>query len=236
MSLRGLWKRKAKIVAKWAHERRWDAVLLNEVRADGEGVLWLGQDEELAVIIHSEKAAVLLRGESLKRWCEGGQKKKLSRRSVAVKVDGVVLVSVYMPVSGSEVLEIEGAREAVVEQVMWAEREEILVVGGDMNAHVGAGSQRPGVCGRFGIRTSNASGADLLDWLGENGLSWVNSFFNHKRRGTWFSNIHRQWYELDGFIMREGQRHRHAIKLQTVSESTISDHKPKLLLVDVRKR
>ena len=56
MSLRCLWKRKAKIVAKWAHERRWDAVLLNEVRADGEGVLWLGQDEELAVIIHSEKA------------------------------------------------------------------------------------------------------------------------------------------------------------------------------------
>ena len=89
---------------------------------------------------------MLLRGESLKRWCKGGQKKKLSRRSVAVKV--VVLVSVYMPVSGSEVLEIEGAREAVVEQVLWAEREEILVVGGDMNVHVGAGSQRPGVCSR----------------------------------------------------------------------------------------
>ena len=236
MSLRGMWKRKAKSVAKMAHERKWDVVLLSEVRADGEGVMWMGQDEELVTVVHSEKAAVLLRGESLKRWCEGGQKKKMSRRSVAVKVDGVVLVSVYMPVSGSEETTIEEAKEAVVEQVMWAEREEILVVGGDMNAHVGSGSQRPGVSGRFGLRTSNAAGIDLLDWLGENGLSWVNSFVNHKRRGTWFSNIHRRWYELDGFIMREGQRHRHARKLQTVAESTLSDHKPKLLVVDVRKR
>ena len=93
-------------------------MLLSEVRADGEGVVWMGQDAGLVAIVRGERAAVMLRGEILKRWCEGGQK-KMSRRTVSVKVDGVVLVSTYMPVSGSGVL---------AEHVRWAEREEILVV------------------------------------------------------------------------------------------------------------
>ena len=60
MSLRGLWKRKAKLVAKMAHEQEWDAVLLTEISAEGDGVVWLGQDEELVAIIHSQRAAILL--------------------------------------------------------------------------------------------------------------------------------------------------------------------------------
>ena len=164
MSLRGLWKRKAKSVAKFAGDAGWDAVLLSEVRADGEGVVWMGQDAGLVAIVHGEKAGIMLRGELLKRWCEGGQKKKVSRRTVSVKVDGVVLVSTYMPVSGSAVLVMEEARDVLAEHVRWAEREEILVVGGDVNAHVGSGSQRPGVCGRFGLRTSNTAGEELLQW------------------------------------------------------------------------
>ena len=236
MSLRGMWKRKAKSVAKFAGDAGWDAVLLSEVRADGEGVVWMGQDAGLVAIIHGARAAVMLRGELLKRWCEDGQKKKVSGRTVSVKVDGVVLVATYMPVSGSAVLEVEEARDVLAEHVRWAEREEILVVGGDVNAHVGSGSQRPGVCGQFGLRSSNAAGEEMLEWMSENGLSWKNLFFSHKRRGTWFSNLHRQWYELDGFMMREGQRHRHARKMRTVAESTLSDHKPKKLVVDVSKK
>ena len=60
MSLRGRWKRKAKTVANMAKEQEWDAVMLTEINADGDGVVWLGQDEELAAIVHSEKAAILL--------------------------------------------------------------------------------------------------------------------------------------------------------------------------------
>ena len=71
-----------------------------------------------------------------------------------------------------------------------------------------------------------------VEWLEENGWCWV----NHKRRGTWFSHIHRQWYELDGFVMREEQRHRHAKRIKTMSEAAVSDHKPKWMLVDIRKR
>ena len=167
MSLRALWKRKAKCVAKFAGDAGWDAVLLSEVRADGEVVVWLGQDAGLVAIVQSEKAGIMLRGKLLKRWCEGGQKKKLSRRTVSVKVDGVVLVATYMPVSGSAG---GGGGQGGVGGA--CEREEILVIG-DVNAHVGSGSQRPGVCGRFGLRTSNATGEGWLEWLSENGLSWL---------------------------------------------------------------
>ena len=137
MSLRGLWKRKAKCVAKFAGDAGWDAVLLSEVRADKEGVVWMGQDAGLTAIVHGERAGIMLRGELLKRWCEGGQKKKVSGRTVSIKADGVVLVATYMPVSGSAVLEVEEARDVLAEHVRWAEKEEILVVGGDVNVYVG---------------------------------------------------------------------------------------------------
>ena len=65
----------------------------------------------------------------------------------------------------------------------------------------------------------------------ENELSYVNSFYKHKSRGTWFSHIHGRWYELDGFVMNNKQRHRHVKKMRTVQENTISDHKPKKIMV-----
>ena len=110
------------------------------------------------------------------------------------------------------------------------------VIGGDWNAHIGGERRNAEVCGRFGIRISNNSGEQLTEWCEGNGWSWVNSFFNHKRRGTWFSNIHRQWYELDGFLMRKDQRHRHARKMSTIWESAISDHKPKRLVLDIKRK
>ena len=85
---RGVWKRKAKSVAKFVEERGWDAVLLSEVRADDVGVVWISQDAELTAIVHSKKTTILLQGELLKQWCEDGQWRKLSRSSNEVKVDG----------------------------------------------------------------------------------------------------------------------------------------------------
>ena len=49
-----------------------------EVRAEGEGIVWLGQGEEAVAVVHSEKAGVLLRGEMLKAWGDGGMQKKVS--------------------------------------------------------------------------------------------------------------------------------------------------------------
>ena len=91
MSLTERRKEKARGVADYARRSGWDAVLLSEVRAERKGVVWLGEEEEKVVIVHSEKAGVLLRGELLRKWCEGGMVQKLSRRVVSVKVGELML-------------------------------------------------------------------------------------------------------------------------------------------------
>ena len=207
-----------------------------EVRAPEEGVVWLGQDEEQVVVVHSERAGVMMRGDALKWWCEGGMVRKMAKRTVSVKVKGVQLTSTYQPVwDGGNSGEIEEEKEVLAEHARWKGRGEILVIGGDFNAHVGGGERRDG-CGRFGLRKSNRQGQDLLEWCEANGVVHANSFFQHKRRGTWNSNFNGRWYELDGFLMVNEQRRRYARKIHTVNEATISDHEPKRLVLDLKQK
>ena len=64
--------------------------------------------------------------------------KKVSERQVSVKLKGMVLTSSYMPVwrRGRE-REVEGEWETLGSHVRWAKKGELVVVGGDFNAHVG---------------------------------------------------------------------------------------------------
>ena len=63
MSVENLRRRKLRLVAGYAEKSGWDVVLLSEVKARGKGVVWLGQDEKLVVVVvHSDRAGVLLRG------------------------------------------------------------------------------------------------------------------------------------------------------------------------------
>ena len=101
-----------KLVATFAETSGWDVVLLSEVRADGKGIVWLGQVENLKAIVHLERA----QGEALKRWCEGGQRKKWDERHISVKVNERVICATYMPVkvngNGEEIEgEVVGACE-----------------------------------------------------------------------------------------------------------------------------
>ena len=233
MSLGTRNKRKAKSVAEYARKKKWDAVLLSEVRSENRGTTWLGGEETLTAIIHTQKAAILLRGRLLEKWSEGGQLVKYAERSIAVKCGDIVLISTYMPVfRGNNEIEIIQAREDLKNLSQWAHKDEILIIGGDFNAHVGGGEERPGVCGQFGLRVSNEQGKSLLDWCADNNLVHVNSYFNSKRRGTWFHMILHRWYELDGFVMRGNQRHKFAKKVYTDEEATISDHRPKILKIE----
>ena len=234
MSLGGRNLRKAKDIAKYAKKQKWEAVLLSEVRANGRGTIWLGEGENQTVIAYSEKAAILLSGRFLEEWCQEGQLTKYSERSIAIKFKNIVLISAYLPVyKGNNDLEIEQAKEEVRKQSLWATKDDLLIIGGDFNAHVGGGDERPRVCGHFGLRTSNYQGNQLLDWCEDNGWAYVNSFFNHRRRGTWFHGVLHRWYELDGFIMRAGQRHKHVKKIHTHAEASLSDHKPKVMKLEL---
>ena len=87
--------------------------------------------------------------------------------------------------------------------------------------------------GVFGLGTCNDAGRDLVNWCEENGLAYVNSFMSHRRRGTWFNRIYGRWYELDGFIVRRRDRHRLVRRMNVVNEVTLSDHKPKRMVIRV---
>ena len=41
--------------------------------------------------------------------------------------------------------------------------------------------------GRFGIRKMNDATRDLISWMEINGLCWINSYFDHPDRGTWYN-------------------------------------------------
>ena len=195
----------------------------------------MGEGDNLTAIVYTEKAAILLRDRTLKAWCQEGQMTKCFERSIAVKFKGMVLISTYLPVyTGGNEEEIEMAKGDLRELTKWAAREDILLIGGDFNAHVGGNEDRPGVCGKFGLRESNYQGRSLLEWCEDNNLCHVNSFFNQRRRGTWFHTILGRWYEIDGFIMRNNQRHKHARKMNTIGEASLSDHKPKVMLLETK--
>ena len=233
MSLGTYNKRKAKNIANYSNKHKWDAVLLSEIRSNTNGVEWFGEGGELTVIIHSKRAGILLRGQLLKEWCEDGQKKKQDERVVSIKFKKTVLVATYQPVDvGTNEAEIEEAKGVLKQHKEWAGKDDILLIGGDFNAHVGGGEERGGAAGTFGIRGSNRQGRELLDFCSENGLAHINSFYNHKKRGTWFNNMNKKWYEIDGFLMKQNQRHKNVRKVSTVNETTLSDHKPKMIILN----
>ena len=91
-------------------------------------------------------------------------------------------------------MEVEEEWAVLGEHVCWAKRRELVIVGGDFNAHIGGGEELRGVCGKFGLREANEQGRRMRRWLEANGLCYVNSYFQHRKRGTWFSAIHKRWF------------------------------------------
>ena len=106
----------------------------------------------------------------------------------------------------------------------------VIVIGGggDINAQIGrniGAYDKSTTVGRNGFRRTNPQGEDIIDWLTEQGLCWVNSFFQVKKRGTLFNRANKAWYELDGFITKEEDRHRIVKALKIKSNEMLSDHK-----------
>ena len=169
-------KRKAKTVAEEMIKKEWDVILLAEVRGENRGVVWLGEDEKKVVIVHSEKATVMLRGRWLEAWLEEGQKVTYDERVVSVRMKHINFISVYMPVDqGHNTEEIEKSREDIRKHKAETNRDDIVIIGGDFNAHIGSRETRPGICGQFGLRVSNRQGRELLDFCDENQLTHVDS-------------------------------------------------------------
>ena len=224
-------------VCAWVVNEGWEIVLISEVRAEGDGVIWLGEDDNRVAIIHSRKSAILLRGRWLERWMMDRQRKDFSERTTTVVIGEVRLVAVYQPLWGNGNDARDDYRHALECQVARSPENEILVIGGDHNAQIGRGERRGGTSGGFGLQTqTNRAGEDLLSWCEANGLAYANSFMSHGNRGTWFSRPWRRWYELDGFLVKTTQRHRMVKTMRTINELAFSDHKPKEMEIKLKRR
>ena len=97
------------------------------------------------------------------------------------------------------------------------------------NGHVGGGEERGTVRGRHSIGRTNEAGEELTNWCEENNMCIVGSFYPHRRRGARFHRTLNIWYELDGFLMRCEQRHKHVRRMATIQEAAFSDHRPKMM-------
>ena len=67
LSLRENNRRRLRRTLAYIERRKWDITLLTEIRAESRGILWFGEEESETAVIHSEKTAVVLRGEEMER-------------------------------------------------------------------------------------------------------------------------------------------------------------------------
>ena len=67
--------RRLRRVAERVTKKRWEIVLLTELRADEGEMVSLGEEEERAVLIHGRKAGVRLEGKALEAWMEEGKQR-----------------------------------------------------------------------------------------------------------------------------------------------------------------
>ena len=233
VSLREENRRRLRSVCERIEREGWEIVLVQELAAVGNGVIWLGEGENRVAIVHSLRAGIILRGSSLDRWIREGQQKWFHDRVVAVVIGRLRLVSVYQPSWGTDREALERCRRDLETQLGMGRREK-LVIGGDFNANVGRNREGiNGVYGRFGIGEMNEAGRDLMEWCGTNGLAYVNSYMRHERRGTWQHPRSGRWYELDGFLVRKNERYGLVRRMKAMSVSVLSDHVAKGLTVRV---
>ena len=155
-------ERMRRVVGKVVHEG-WEIVCLTELRAESEGVVWLGDDECRVVLVHGKRSGVLLRGSAMEKWVEEGQSKWMYERVSAVVFGGMRVVSAYQPVWGTDEEAMNDYRSALESQIAMSGLER-LVIAGDFNANVGRGNVREGVCGKYGIGRMNEAGRDLIHW------------------------------------------------------------------------
>jgi len=210
-----------------------DALMITEIQHGQSNMEWIEGDNTTTAIVYGHRTAIALRGIWAKKWHEDGCQRWIGERVMAVLVNGFRLVSCYWPVWGSENFESvrDQCEDDVSRQVRLNRSKEWLIIAGDFNSVMGKG-ERPfdtnSPCGPFGIQGTNEAGRSMIRFLQEEGLVWVNSFFSEPNRGTWWNRSLRKWYELDGFLALQQQRHALFQKVETIPEDSTSDHRPKL--------
>ena len=182
MTMREQNRERMRTVVTNIQKHGWEVVLMTEITSlEEEGVIWMGEAAKLIFIINSKHSAILLRGRALNEWLEGGQKKWMTKRTTAAKVGEICLASVYQPHSGHNAEEIEEYRGEIEEHIERSGPEEVLVVGGDHNAHVGRGEERGPICRKIWEGATRNRSGDAGDERPEDGRECPRS----QHHGKW---------------------------------------------------
>jgi len=183
------------------------------------------------VVVYGRKTAKFLRYDWAEDWEKQGCQKRISDRVVAVKVGKHRLVACYQPIWGKSEDDIRKYGEDLEEKLILKRRNEWLIIGGDFNSQVGGRHSKveTDTCGRYGLGRTNAAREDLIHWMEINNLWWVNSFFDHPNRGTWYKKRYKTWHEIDGFVTTREEKIKLIRNVRTDSEFSQSDHKPKAM-------
>ena len=208
-------------------------IFMSEITSREQGILWIKSRKLFGMVVYGRKTAIFLKNDWAKDWEKQGCPNWISDRVIAVEVGKQRLVSCYQPIWGKNEGEVRKYREDLEEQLILIRRNEWLIIGGDFNSQVGGRDSivETDTCGRYGLGRTNAAGEDLIHWMEINNLCWVNSFFDHPNRGTWYNKRYKTRHEIDGFVTTREERIKLIRNLRTDSEFSLSDHKPKTMTI-----
>ena len=139
-------------------------VLSSEIRSKARNTVWLGEDDIQRTGVHSMRTGVVLRGVLLRRWMGEGQRVTHYDRVTSVIIDNIRLISIYHPHHDEYNIETDTLRHDFKQQMARSRREEILVVGGGLNAQIGRNQERELTAGKFGLHRTKEAGIDFLNW------------------------------------------------------------------------
>ena len=97
LSLRENNRRRFRRVLSLIENKKWEIVLLSEMRAGSRGVLWFGEERREMAVVHSERTAVVLRGKMMEMWRAERQRRSFSERTTTVVIGKLQCIAVYQP-------------------------------------------------------------------------------------------------------------------------------------------
>ena len=170
-------------ILKVVAENKAEIVMFTELLEETPAIKWVKAKDLYGVLIHGKRSGIFLKGEWATLWKQQGCKRECGDRNTSVVVEGIKLIATYQPVWGGSKDELKRYREELQNMIFFRGK---MIVGGDFNASIGDTSERDTskAAGPFGLGKMNPAGRDLLNWCEGEGLVWVNSFFNEKKRGT----------------------------------------------------
>ena len=215
---------KMRCILTLCETRGWSFCTLSDLKFRENGVREYATKKQKWLLIVQGRVGILLNERMSRRWREAGAKIVCAGRAdvcttrvMGVKFErsgwreGLLIVATYAPTSDpreEKVRERERYREDLSRILRKTDAGDFVIVGGDMNAEVGAGLDRDNrdVLGAFGDNRRTQTGGELIDLCRQEELMVAGSIFQQKERSTWRHIRYGSKHELDHILVRRRDR------------------------------